>query len=59
MQQAFITSEIAEELNIDVAPRVTVVCDCGEVSHYYQDSPGNRCFDPVYCENCGALIGKT
>lgn len=58
-QYAYITSELAEELQIDMAPRVTVICDCGVTNHYYQDAPGHRCFDEVYCEGCGVVIGKT
>lgn len=60
MQYAVITSDIAEELQIDVAPRVTVICDCGATTNYYQDPPGNRCMDEVYCDGgCGRIVGKT
>ena len=57
---AFIVPEIAEELDLDLAPRVTVICsDCGTTTHYYQDAPGHRWFDEVYCDGCGKVIGKT
>jgi hypothetical protein len=59
MTYSFITPEIAEELELDLAPRVTVICKCGVMTHYYQDPPGNRCFDEVYCSGCGTVIGKT
>lgn len=60
MEYAFVTDyEMVEELGIDLAPRVTVACDCGTVTSYMQDSPGNRTFDEIRCTGCGKIIGKT
>jgi hypothetical protein len=60
MSISFVTDyEMADELALDLAPKVTVACDCGTVTSYYQDAPGHRCFDPVTCDGCGKVIGKT